>query len=882
MRKSISSFSAGEVSDLIDDRSAIEQVQRGCRTLTNMELGRYGYLDKRAGTDYLGTLKASADWRIEEFEFSAFTKFVLEFGVGYIRFWSNDLQVEVTPSGAWVTATDYVLGDAVTDSGTTYYCIEAHTSGTLATDIVSEYWYALEGNILEIPTDYTVSQLHELQTQPIQDLVYIVHADQPLKVLKRYSDTNWQLEDPALTGPYTEGSEDIKMTASATTGTITITSDTDYFKAGHNTAKMRLFYKVDAQSKNKDLLQLEGEIPAANLSTTSWTTGDEVRLGSSGPRSYFTCIADYSHLPTPTGDYTGSTDPADYPAFFEPGAVLISSTFLVGSWEVFTEVTGANWDGETWVQRSEDEVEWETIAVFVSNDPGNSFTTGDTEEVPVYIRVLCITGNAAEQSDHKLTANSGDIPGTAQITNVTDAKTVTATVTQDFPESGEAKFWELESWNAVDGYPRAIAFEGNRLVYGGTKTQPITKWYSKTDEYDELVGGTLADAAFSITAIGLDSSPIQWLSTHDGAFLGTASGEATVEGRKLEDAVSPENLPNVRWFSNQGNAYLEPSILNSTLFTIQAGRDTLNEFAYSIERGFNGGYDPSEATLLAEHILSGKAKQKTIRREPEKGVWIVKEDGDIAVYTHRPKARMAGWWRIETDGDIKSVAILRGDGTEDEVYWATERNGVGYLEKMRQGNMETRRSAESAATQAEALDLLADLCYLDCATKFTGTAMASVSGLTRFASQEVTYLRDGVGRTGTVDVGGVLTLDKAADLVLVGLPFTATVEPRSVEAFSEFGTSMSRRKQITEIVASYYLSLDGRVRDLSGNWQDVVYTHDDADNPVGGSPLNPKTAAQTMKVAGRTNRKKSIRFEHSSPYPFTLLGLYVELRDQPL
>lgn len=42
--------------------------------------------------------------------------------------------------GAWVTATAYAKLDLVTDSGSTYLCAVAHTSGTLATDISAGKW----------------------------------------------------------------------------------------------------------------------------------------------------------------------------------------------------------------------------------------------------------------------------------------------------------------------------------------------------------------------------------------------------------------------------------------------------------------------------------------------------------------------------------------------------------------------------------------------------------------------------------------------------------------------------------------------------------------------------------------------------------------------
>lgn len=42
----------------------------------------------------------------------------------------------------WTTTTAYAIGDWVDNGGTVYYCTEAHTAGTFATDLASGYWKA--------------------------------------------------------------------------------------------------------------------------------------------------------------------------------------------------------------------------------------------------------------------------------------------------------------------------------------------------------------------------------------------------------------------------------------------------------------------------------------------------------------------------------------------------------------------------------------------------------------------------------------------------------------------------------------------------------------------------------------------------------------------
>lgn len=48
-----------------------------------------------------------------------------------------------TPRGLWLTATVYAIGDVVEESGTSYVCAVAHTSGTFATDDTAGKWVQL-------------------------------------------------------------------------------------------------------------------------------------------------------------------------------------------------------------------------------------------------------------------------------------------------------------------------------------------------------------------------------------------------------------------------------------------------------------------------------------------------------------------------------------------------------------------------------------------------------------------------------------------------------------------------------------------------------------------------------------------------------------------
>lgn len=50
------------------------------------------------------------------------------------------LYVPLDWQGAWLTTTAYAINDAVKEAGNSYVCLEAHTSGTFATDLAAAKW----------------------------------------------------------------------------------------------------------------------------------------------------------------------------------------------------------------------------------------------------------------------------------------------------------------------------------------------------------------------------------------------------------------------------------------------------------------------------------------------------------------------------------------------------------------------------------------------------------------------------------------------------------------------------------------------------------------------------------------------------------------------
>ncbi len=188
------SFNAGELSPLMDGRTDQPQYFSGCKVMQNFIPTAQGPAARRGGTRYIGATKSNARAWLVPFEFSQDQSYVLEFGNSYLRFWVNRGQLLF--------------------SGSPYEVVSPWTSADLLTD------------------DGTLA----LRTAQSADIMWQCLASgtkAPYK-LSRLGATNWtQTLVPFNDGPFNDvdPKSTIVVRASATTGTVTLTSSAALFRA---------------------------------------------------------------------------------------------------------------------------------------------------------------------------------------------------------------------------------------------------------------------------------------------------------------------------------------------------------------------------------------------------------------------------------------------------------------------------------------------------------------------------------------------------------------------------------------------------------------------------------------------------------------------------
>ncbi len=181
------------------------------------------------------------------FKYSHKVAYVIEFSHRKLRVLSpeglivqDDCKWEIMYPGSSVTVTG--SGTEITISG-----VQPLANGDISTlPVLPEFVMADQWTLI---TPYTLDDLWDydelcckIQTIQHSDVLYIFSENHPIKVLKRYSNTNWALEDLELkNGPFLAmNTGETTVSSNGVIGTVTLTSSADLFKVTDEGRLMRL------------------------------------------------------------------------------------------------------------------------------------------------------------------------------------------------------------------------------------------------------------------------------------------------------------------------------------------------------------------------------------------------------------------------------------------------------------------------------------------------------------------------------------------------------------------------------------------------------------------------------------------------------------------
>ena len=181
------SFSGGEMSPGLHGRVDVARHAVSLATCRNFITKASGGVVKRPGLIYRGEVKDSSDvCRLLPFQFNTTTKYLIEAGDLYFRFWVNGARLEVASVP------------------------------------------------VEVVTPYSSADLADLRFTQSADVLYLVHPDHAPRQLRRLTATSFELtEYENRLGPFRplNANKGVRMASSAAQGAVTITCSESVFTA---------------------------------------------------------------------------------------------------------------------------------------------------------------------------------------------------------------------------------------------------------------------------------------------------------------------------------------------------------------------------------------------------------------------------------------------------------------------------------------------------------------------------------------------------------------------------------------------------------------------------------------------------------------------------
>lgn len=617
------------------------------------------------------------------------------------------------------------------------------------------------GQPYEIETPYIEADLFDIHYVQSADVMTLVHPNYPPKELRRYGATDWRLVDIKF------GSSLSAPTGLSASQTINkdVTNPTDYKRTYAVTALLADGTEESVRSSSVTIDCNPYGDGSYNTITWNAVTGaglyrvyrDQGGIWAYVGQTDTTKIIDENISPD------ASITPPIYDDAFKQAKGIKSITVTAGGsgYRVF--------DGGLELKRYD---------LVSKNLYAQYHHGGDTFYPQLRVEIIDPTGSGAQVTpvvrDGAIVAINVRSGGQGY----TSPKVVITSTTG----SGASATASVDS---VGDYPGAVSYFEQRRWFGGTYTRPNNLWATRP--------GTESDMSYSLPSQDDDRIAVRVAAREANRILHIVplaqlmlmTGAAEWRVSPLNsDAITPESM-SVRPQSYVGASNVQPLVIGSSMIYGAGRGGHLRELGYNYEAG---GYISGDVCLRAPHLFDNlKIVDLAYSKAPSPIVWAVSSSGKLIAMTYVPEQQVGGFSTVETAGSIESVCVV-AEGDEDICYVEVLRTiggkPVRFVERMSE-----RQYSE-----------LKECIFVDCAGTYRGEARTEIAGLSWLEGETVNILADGAVEPPQVVKDGKITLTYPAEVVHVGLPFTADMKTLPVAMALQDGSYGSgHKKNVREV-----------------------------------------------------------------------------------
>lgn len=650
---------------------------------------------------------------------------------GSITAWSVD-----APTGGIIPAATveayyyYAAGDNVLYGGGAYAAVVDDTGGLTAPGTNAQVWYPLPGDLTyEIPTPYAAADLFNIHYAQSADVMTLVHPNYPPSELQRLGATQWALK-PIVFGPPLTAPLGVAVAASPGFKAIIQTI---------STADPALI-----TTKSNHTLALGDGIYIANLTATIGGTA--------------TVLDGFYMVQSVPVDTNGNLIPNELTVMDYSGNVLDST-----GWSSYAPTDGTQ----------PITIQYGTkIFNITSNYAVQAFGTDGVSTSPLSLQASVLNNLDVPGSYNTISWDAVDgeqsynvykqfnglwgfIGNTQSLSFVDNNIAPDMSITPGIPDAVFA---------SAGNYPGAVCYFQQRRCFAATTNAPDNAWMSNSGTESmfsySLPSQDTDRIAFRVAALQADA--IQHLVPMLQLILLTSQSEfALVPGGST--AITPTSI-SVNPQSYVGASNVQPTIINTTMVYAAARGGHVREMGYAWTVN---GYMTGDLSLRAAHLFDNLTiVDQAYSKAPWPILWFPSSNGKLLGLTYIPEQQIGAWHEHDTQGSFQSTCCV-AEGAEDVLYAVIQRtiNGqtVNYVERQASRVIDPNDSSTWFFVDAGV-------------SQSFGSPVTQISGLTWLEGCTVAVLADGGTQSNKTVTGGTITLDHAASVVTVGLPYTSDLE----------------------------------------------------------------------------------------------------------
>ncbi len=764
-------------------------------------------------------------------------------GSVYIDATINSWSVDVPSSAAGGTASlrayyYYTAGDMVTYGGNAWLAVATDSGGTTQPGTAAAVWYELPADgTYEIPTPYAAADLFGIHYAQSADVMTLVHPNYPPSELRRLGATSWTLI-PIVFGPPLAAPLGVTATASpgykAQIQSISTADPALITTVSNHTLAMGdgIYIANLTATINGVATVLDGFYMVANVPANS--------SGNLIPNEL--TVMDYSGNMLDSSTWSGyaATD-STQPITIQYGTKIFNITNpyavqAIASDGVSTSALSAS------------------ASVLNNLDVPGSYNT---------IAWDAVDGAQSYNVYKQFNGLWGYIGNTSSLSFVDDNIAPDMSITPGIPDA---------VFSGAGNYPGAVCYFQQRRCFAGTINGPSNAWMSNsgTESMFSYSLPSLSTDRIAFRVAALKAGTIQHLVPMLQLIMLTSEAEyALIPGGST--AITPTSI-SVDPQSYVGSAGVQPTIINTTMVYVAARGGHIREMGYAWTVN---GYMTGDLSLRAAHLFDTLTiVDQAYSKAPWPIVWFVSSNGDLLGLTYIPEQEIGSWHHHDTQGSFESICCV-SEGSEDVLYAVINRtiNGqtVRYVERMASRVMAYTPNPDAPGMPVPIAP--EDMFFVDAGISQTfANPVTQLSGLTWLEGATVAVLADGGVQSQKVVTNGAITLDHAASVIQVGLPYVSDLFTLpAVMQVDGFG--QGRVKNINKAWVKVYQSSGILVGPDANHLTEIAQRTTEP----WGSPPTLQTAELLVITTPSWQENGQVLIRQQHPLPLDVVGLTLEV-----